>query len=67
MDTITVIGIALIAYGLFAAYIALVRPPKIWQIGKIQGFVQILGEAGTVVFFMIIAVATFVGGIFLLA
>ncbi len=66
MDTLTIVGIILIAYGSLTAYIALAKPPKIWKIGKIQGFVQILGETGTVIFLMIVAMATFAGGVLLL-
>ncbi|MBL8090118.1 MAG: hypothetical protein KF758_03075 [Anaerolineales bacterium] len=66
MDTLTIIAYALIFYGVFTLYIALVKPKAIWNIGKIQGFVQLLSEKGTVLFFSIVGIATIVGGIYLL-
>jgi hypothetical protein len=66
MDTLTIIAYVLILYGVFTLYIAFVKPKAIWNIGKIQGFVQLLSEKGTVIFFSIIGIATIVGGIYLL-
>jgi len=66
MDTLTIIAYALILYGVFTLYIAFVKPKAIWNLGKIQGFVQLLSEKGTVIFFSIVGIATIVGGIFLL-
>lgn len=66
MDTLTIIAYALILYGIFTLYIAWVKPKAIWNIGKIQGFVQLLSEKGTVIFFSIIGIATIVGGAYLL-
>ena len=51
MDTIAIIAYALILYGVFTLYIAYVKPKAIWNLGKIQGFVQLLSEKGTVLFF----------------
>jgi len=45
-------GIACLVYTALTFYIALAKPPKIWQIAKIQAFVKSLGEKGTVIFFM---------------
>ncbi|HRJ75783.1 MAG TPA: hypothetical protein PLX90_07285 [Anaerolineales bacterium] len=66
MDTLTIIAYALILYGVFTLYIAYVKPKAIWNIGKIQGFVQLLSEKGTVIFFSIIGLVTIVGGAYLL-
>ena len=66
MDTLTIIAYALILYGIFTLYIAYVKPKAIWNIGKIQGFVQLLSEKGTVIFFSIVGIATIVGGVLLL-
>jgi hypothetical protein len=66
MDTLTIIAYALILYGVLTLYIAYVKPKSIWKMGKIQGFVQLLTETGTVIFFSIVGVGTIVGGIFLL-
>jgi hypothetical protein len=66
MDTLTIIAYALILYGIFTLYIAYVKPKAIWNIGKIQGFVQLLSERGTVIFFSVVGIAVIIGGIFLL-
>jgi hypothetical protein len=66
MDTLTIIAYALILYGVLTLYIAYVKPKSIWKMGKIQGFVQLLTETGTVIFFSIVGVGTIVGGIFIL-
>jgi hypothetical protein len=49
MDTFTIIAYALILYGVFTLYIAFAKPKAIWNLGKIQGFVQLLSERGTVI------------------
>ena len=66
MDTLTIIAYALILYGVLTLYIAFAKPKSIWNIGKIQGFVQLLTETGTVIFFSIVGIATIVGGILIL-
>lgn len=66
MDTLTILAYALILYGVFTLYIAYVKPKAIWNIGKIQGFVQLLSEKGTVIFFSIVGVAVIAGGVYLL-
>jgi hypothetical protein len=66
MDTFTIIAYALILYGVFTLYIAFAKPKAIWNLGKIQGFVQLLSERGTVIFFSIVGIATIVGGAYIL-
>lgn len=66
MDIIAISAYALILYGIFTLYIAYVKPKAIWNLGKIQGFVQLLSERGTVIFFTIVGIATIVGGIYLI-
>jgi hypothetical protein len=66
MDTLTIIAYALILYGILTLYIAFAKPKAIWNIGKIQGFVQLLTEKGTVIFFSIVGIGTIVGGTLIL-
>ena len=66
MDILTYLAIFLILYGLACLYVGLARPKAIWSLGKLQGFVQLLGEKGTVAMLVILGIATLVGGIFLL-
>ena len=61
------LAIILIVYGLFVMGIAIWRKPAvIWKMGKIQGFVKILGDLGTRIFFMIFGAAAVGFGIFFL-
>jgi hypothetical protein len=66
MDILTIIAYALILYGVFTLYIAWAKPKAIWNIGKIQGFVQLLSEKGTVSFFSIVGIVTILGGAYIL-
>ena len=62
----TALGVFLILYGITTLTIAILKPKPIWQIGKIQGFVQVLTERGTVIFFVIVGLAALGGGIAIL-
>lgn len=66
MNTLTILAYALILYGVFTLYIAYAKPKAVWNLGKIQGFVQLLSEKGTVIFFSIVGIGTIVGGLLLL-
>lgn len=67
MEIVTIIAYALILYGSLTLYIAYFKPRMIWNIGKIQGFVQLLSEKGTVILFTVIGIATLLGGAYLLS
>jgi hypothetical protein len=60
------LGIFLIIWGILALIIGILRPAKLWKIGKIQGFVQLLGDTGTQILFSIMGVIAIVGGILIL-
>ncbi len=62
----TALGIILIVYGLAVFAITIMKPPRIWQMKKIQGFVSALTEKGTVVFFLAWGALAIVIGIVLL-
>jgi hypothetical protein len=66
MDTLTMIGIFLVVWGAAVGLLALAKPKSIWKMGKIQGFVQLLGEKGTVILFLILGAAALVGGMAIL-
>jgi len=59
------LGIFLIVYAVAVFLIAGLKPEKIWKMGKIQGFVKILGDLGTVIFFVIFGLASLGFGIWL--
>lgn len=60
------IGIALIVYGALTLYVALAKPEPVWRMRKIQGFVQLLSEKGTVILFVVVGVAALAAGLWLL-
>ncbi len=54
------LGLLAFVYAAFVVFVALKKPPAIWGMAKIRGFIKVLGEKGTVIFFYIWAVI-FVG------
>lgn len=48
-------GIGLIVYAVLVIALTVFKPGPIWRMGKIQAFVKLFGEKGTVIFFVIIA------------
>jgi len=60
------LGIVLIAYAAFVVWIALKKPPKLWDMAKIQLFRKWLGEKGTMIMFFFIAAVCVGIGIWLL-
>ena len=68
MNGLALLGIFLVLYGVFSAFIGITkRPQSIWGMGKIQGFVKVLGETGAVIFFTVWGAAALGVGIWLLA
>ncbi len=66
MDGLTLFAAFLILYGLACLYVGFARPQAIWKTGKLQGFVQLLGEKGTVIMLTILGVGTLAGGLAIL-
>jgi len=60
------LGLFLVLYAILVFWITLSKPEKIWNMGKIQAFVKILGSIGTQVFFYIVGAAALGVGIWLL-
>ncbi len=66
MIGLLVLGIVLILYGLLCLAVGLFKfPPVIWNMSKIQGFVNVLGKIGTQIFISVWGAAALVGGIYL--
>lgn len=62
MNLFPLLGLVLLAYAAFVIWIAIKKPEKVWKMGKIQAFVKVLGEKGTVIFFYVwAAIAAVVG------
>lgn len=54
MNWYPLLGLLALAYAAFCAYLAATKKPEaIWNMGKIQGFVKVLGEKGAVTFFYV--------------
>jgi len=47
------VGLLAILYAVLVFWIAAKKPEKIWNMGKIQFFIKVMGEKGTVIFFFI--------------
>ncbi len=47
------LGIFLLVYGVACIVIGVFKFEPIWKLGKVQGFVKLLGETGTTIFFSI--------------
>lgn len=60
------LGIGLILYGILVFWITIAKPGKIWNMGKIQGFVNIIGDLGTRIFFGVWGAAALGFGIYFL-
>ena len=67
MNGLALLGLFLILYGVLCAFIAIAKPPKMWEMGKIKAFRNKLGEKGTVVFFLVWGAIACGFGIWLLA
>ncbi|NLM76768.1 MAG: hypothetical protein GX173_01600 [Ruminococcaceae bacterium] len=66
MNGLALLGLVLILYAAAVVYIAIKKPASIWDMAKIRLFRKIMGDRGTVVFFLIFAAATLGVGIWLL-
>lgn len=53
MTPLEIAGVACLLYTASTLYIVAAKPPGLWQNGKIQGFVKLLGTGGA---------TTFIGG-----
>ena len=60
--------LALLAFAYTAAvlWITIKKPEKIWGMAKIQGFVKVLGERGTEIFFIVWGIGFAVLGVWLM-
>lgn len=66
MNGRALLGIVLILYAGLVIWIAIKKPPKIWEMSKIKTFIRVLGEKGTVIFFYVWATIALVAGIYCL-
>ncbi len=66
MGGLALLGIFLLVYVIAVVLIAVKKPVSIWNKKKIQFFIKVIGEKGTVVFFFVWALITEGIGIWLL-
>jgi carbohydrate-selective porin OprB len=66
MNALHIFAAILILYALLCLATALAKPVAIWRTGKLQGFVQLLGERGTVILLNAAGLIALVAGIMLL-
>lgn len=62
-----VLGIVLILWGIATALVAIAKPKALWERGKLQGFVGLLGNTGTMIFLLIAAAVAIGMGVYLTA
>lgn len=60
-----IVGIFCMLWAVAVLYIAIAKPEKAWKMGKIQGFVQMLGDKGATILFLVLAVGMAVLGVWL--
>jgi hypothetical protein len=66
MNLYPLLGLVALAYAGFCAYLAATKKPEIiWNMGKIQAFVKVLGEKGAAIFFFVWALIFAALGIWL--
>lgn len=53
MNAWPLLGLLLLAYAGLVVWITVKKPPKIWGMAKIRGFIKVMGEKGTVIFFYV--------------
>ncbi|MBN2260568.1 MAG: hypothetical protein JW702_08480 [Clostridiales bacterium] len=66
MNGLALLGIFLIIYSAAVVFIAVTKPKSIWKMGKIQFFIKVMGEKGTVIFFYFFAILALGFGVWLL-
>jgi hypothetical protein len=65
MNIFPLLGLLAFAYAGLVVWITVKKPPKIWGMAKIKGFIKVMGEKGTVIFFYVWAVLAVILGIWL--
>jgi len=66
MNWYPLLGLFALAYAVLVTYLAATKKPKsIWNMGKVQAFVKVLGEKGTVIFFYVWGIAFAALGVWL--
>ena len=66
MKWFALLGILLAAYGVFAIFVALKKPEKIWGMAKVQAFVKKLGAKGTAIWFSVFGLVLIGLGVWLI-
>ena len=65
MNWYPLLGMLALVYALAVFFITIKKPTKIWEMKKIQTFIKVLGDKGTVIFFYIWGTAALVLSIWL--
>ena len=66
MNGLALLGLFLILYAVVVVVLAVRKPKSICEMGKIQWFIKVLGDKGTVIFFYVFAAVALGFGIWLL-
>lgn len=57
-----ILGIVLIIYGILCMYIAFIKPPFIWNLGKLKVMRKMMGDRGLIIFLLLWGVSAIVIG-----
>lgn len=66
MNAWALVGLLLIAYAAAVLFVAIKKPPAIWNMAKIRLFIKILGSRGTQIFFIVFAMLSAGVGLWLM-
>ncbi|MGO1470184.1 MAG: hypothetical protein ACTHW2_09205 [Tissierella sp.] len=67
MNGLALLGIILCIYAIFVFFVSFKKPDGIWNISKVKAFRKVLGEKGTVIFFIVWGILALVVGVWLIA
>jgi uncharacterized membrane protein len=66
MDGLTIIAVLLSLWGLATMAVAIFQPGFVWNNPKTSGFKSLLGDTGTVIFFIVVGLIATGAGVLIL-
>ena len=66
VNGLAILGLFLILYAVAVVVLAIKKPKSIWEMRKVQMFIKLLGDGGTVILFYVLGAVAFGLGIWLL-
>ena len=66
VNGLAILGLFLILYAVAVVVLAIKKPKSIWEMRKVQMFIKLLGDRGTVILFYVLGAVALGLGIWLL-